>query len=159
MNSKQLINLAIGRPLNSIVQSYEMVGVAVDYQAALSGDTAAEKRLIVVDTANNVYGTVVISQATSVCNAETEKTVFRRYGFGGGDVQQIGTGNFGLTGGRLQMRGRLGKRTTANGPTPVLTQSLVGQLDMVVAGVSETFHINSGVLTASGAPIGTITVP
>lgn len=157
-NSPQLTNLALGNKLADKIPTGVELAIAADYAGGVAGDPSSEKQLIVIDSTNTqVLSTLVVSDTASVYNAQSTYHGFKRLGFGAGIVQTTGNTQFGTTGGRVQLLGVLHKvDTRLHGPEPILTLSMVGSMDVNLAGVSRTFYIVSGVITASGAPLGQI---
>ncbi len=159
LNTRGLTNLALGLPIKQAVPTGMVLAVAADYGQTVSGEANSTKELLVVDTTNNskVMATIVISDNPSVFNAQTTVHTFKRFGFGAGVVQVTGNTDVGTTGGRVQLLGVLHRKQTLNGPTPILTLSMVGSMDVYLGSVARTFYISSGVVTASGAAIGQFT--
>lgn len=166
LDNRQLINLAMGNPIrNTPPPGYELA-VAADYNASVAGDPNANKEIVIVNTNQTphvVAATLVVSDNTTVYNAQDTVHTFRRFGFGAGNVQTLGNAQFGTTGGRVQLLGVLHKHLVKQGtetvPTPILNLSMVGNLDMTLVGEARNFYIVSGVITASGSPIGQTTLP
>lgn len=169
-NTKSFINLALGNPSNTAVDKNTILAIAIQESAmAVGGSPTTGIYVLVVDISNadspSIKKTVIVPTAATIKSEENylpARKIYSRTGLGSGILQAVGN----ITGGTDSLFStgtfKVKRKSTPTGPIDSYSMKLFvsGEFhytdENVSPSVSRTAIVTTGVLTAKGKTLGTV---